>query len=93
MTTDDLTILELSEAAERLHCSVYFVRTIIANEELPFIKIGKRFCVTAGDLNRWIERARGHHGEADRPRSKPKAAEKKGRKRGNTPGAGIRTVA
>ena len=64
----DLTLLDLAQAAERLHATVHFVRTIIAAGEIPFVKIGKRFCVTAGDLDRWIERARGRPGEADLPR-------------------------
>lgn len=65
----DLTILDLKQAAARLHSTVNFVRTIIAAGELPFVKIGKRFCVTAGDVDRWVERARGCPGEADLPRN------------------------
>lgn len=65
----DTTLLDLKEAAAQLRSSVGFVRLIIANGELPFLKIGKKFFVTRGDLDRWIERARGRPGEADLPRT------------------------
>jgi excisionase family DNA binding protein len=51
----DLTILDVREAAERLRGSVHFVRTLIATGDLKFVKIGKKFCVTVGDLDRWVE--------------------------------------
>lgn len=68
----DLTILELDEAAARLRATKHFVRLLISNGELPFVKIGKKFCVTVGDLNRWVETNRGRPGEADLPRTKGK---------------------
>ena len=51
---DDLTILDLREAAQRLKATVYFVRGLIAADEIRFVKIGKKFCITADDLDRWV---------------------------------------
>jgi hypothetical protein len=65
MSTIDTTILELSQAAERIHGTVHFVRGLIASGELKYLKIGKKFCVTAGDLANWIETTRQVRSEAD----------------------------
>jgi excisionase family DNA binding protein len=51
----DLTILDLREAAEHLHATIHFIRGIIASGELRYVKIGKKFCVTRADLDRWVE--------------------------------------
>jgi len=61
----DLTLMDLKEAAEHLHATVHFVRGIIATDELRFVKIGKKFCVTRGDLNLWVERNRLVRSELD----------------------------
>ncbi len=62
----DTTVLTLPEAAKRLRATVYFVRTIIADGEIPYVKIGKKFCVTSGDLDKWVERNRQYAGDENR---------------------------
>jgi excisionase family DNA binding protein len=56
----DTTLLTLPEAAARLHrtATVYFVRTLIADGEMPYVRVGKRFFVTSADVDKWIERNR-----------------------------------
>lgn len=61
----DTTILELSQAAERLHSTVHFVRDLIGRGELKYVKIGNKFCVTVGDLANWIETTRQVRSEAE----------------------------
>lgn len=52
---DDLTLLDVKQAAARLHATVHFVRTLIADDELKVVAIGKKFCITQGDLDHWVQ--------------------------------------
>jgi len=36
--------------------TVSFVRGLISSGQLPYLKIGKRFCVSRGSLDSWIDR-------------------------------------
>ena len=49
-----MEILELKQAARKLHGTLFFVRSLIASGDLPYLKIGKKFCVTQTDLDAWI---------------------------------------
>ncbi len=62
---DDLTILDLREVAGRLHSTVHFVRTLIATDELKYVRIGKKFTVCATDLDAWIRANRQLRSESD----------------------------
>jgi excisionase family DNA binding protein len=63
----DLTLLNLDEAAAKLRATQHFVRDLIGHGELRFVKIGKRYFVTGGDLDRWIESNRQLAGEDEEP--------------------------
>ncbi len=66
MSPEELKVLTLPEVAAQLRCSVGFVRSLLADEEMPYLKCGKRFCVLQGDVNRWLERARSRQEPAKR---------------------------
>lgn len=68
----DLEVLELRDVAADLRSTIYFVRTLIGNGELRFLRVGKRFCVTREALDQWKRTAQGYIGEADLPRTKGK---------------------
>jgi excisionase family DNA binding protein len=51
----DLTLLTLQEAAQALRSSIHFVRGLIADDELKFVKCGKQFCIARHDLDEWIK--------------------------------------
>jgi excisionase family DNA binding protein len=50
----DLDLLDVQQAAKRLGSTVHFVRALIAADELRYVKVGKKFCVTQADLDRWV---------------------------------------
>lgn len=50
-------LLDLADAAAYLGgAKVFFVRNLLWNGEIPFLRIGKRFCVAREDLDRWVDR-------------------------------------
>ena len=49
-----MIVLELKQAARRLGCTVFFVRSLIASGQIPYLVIGKKHKVTAEDLDDWI---------------------------------------
>jgi excisionase family DNA binding protein len=51
---DDTTILDLNQAAAKLGSSVHFIRSLIADDSLKYIRIGKKFCIVQADLDRWV---------------------------------------
>ena len=47
-------LLTIGEAAKRLNVSVRFVRRLVAEQRLPYLKIGKYVRFDAADLDSWI---------------------------------------
>lgn len=48
-------LLTIGEAAERLNVSVRFVRRLVAERRLPYVKIGKFIRFETVDLDTWID--------------------------------------
>ena len=51
-------LLRITEAAIYIGGTVWAVRQLIWNRELPHIRVGKRIVVDRGDLDKWIDRQR-----------------------------------
>lgn len=47
-------LLTIGEAAERLNVSVRFIRRLVAERRLPYVKIGKYIRFDTSDLDTWI---------------------------------------
>jgi excisionase family DNA binding protein len=50
-------LLSIPEAAKALGCSVWAVRSLIWDQKLPFLKIGKRFLIDIADIRVFIANA------------------------------------
>ena len=50
--------LRVSEAAVYIGATINFVRTLIANREIPAIKLGKRFVLLREDLDEFLDAQR-----------------------------------
>lgn len=50
-----IRLYDLHDAAYILGRSVYSLRTLIWNGEIPIVKSGKKMWVDIMDLNRWID--------------------------------------
>jgi excisionase family DNA binding protein len=48
-------LLPVKQAAEYLGCTVWAVRSLIWNREIPFLRLGKRLLLDKADLDRLIE--------------------------------------
>lgn len=49
-------LLTLPQAAAYMNCALWQVRQLCWAKQIPHIKMGKRFVVDRGDLDRWIDR-------------------------------------
>lgn len=49
-------LISIKAAAAYLSCSIWAVRTLIWNSELPNLKIGNKFLFDVRDLDAFIER-------------------------------------
>ena len=47
--------LRIQDAAHYLSATPCFIRSLIADGALPFVKVGKRFVIDRLDLERWLE--------------------------------------
>jgi excisionase family DNA binding protein len=56
-TPTSCPLLTLEEAAKFLGggCTVSYLRKLIADGEIRYLRVGKRFCVTPEALTRWIK--------------------------------------
>ncbi len=52
----DARLLRIEQAAQWLGCTKWFVRSLIWNGEISYLKCGKRLLLDKNDLNNWIER-------------------------------------
>lgn len=52
-------LLPLKEAARSLGCSVWAMRSLLWDKQIPYIKIGRRFLVDPADLRAYIAREKG----------------------------------
>ena len=48
-------LLRIKEAAEYLGASVWFVRTLVWEDKIPFLHLGQRFVIDRADLDRFID--------------------------------------
>ncbi len=56
MTTKHL--LDVDQAAEHLTVTPRFVRTLVAERRVPFLKVGKFIRFDIEDLNTWLDNCR-----------------------------------
>ena len=56
MSHDEL--LTADEVAERLHTTTRFVRRLIAERRIPFVKLGKFVRISTADLDRYVAASR-----------------------------------
>ena len=43
-------MLTIKEAAERVHLSVHFIRTLVWEDKIPYVKAGNKYLVNLGKL-------------------------------------------
>jgi excisionase family DNA binding protein len=58
------TLLSVDQAAERLGTSVRFVRRLIAERRIAYVKLGRHVRIAAEDLEAFIEAGRVEGGAA-----------------------------
>jgi len=51
-------LLDIEQAAHRLNVTPRFIRRLIAQRRIDYLKIGKFIRFHPGDLDNWIERQR-----------------------------------
>jgi excisionase family DNA binding protein len=49
-------LLPLKEAANALGCTVWAMRSLLWDNQIPYLKIGRRFLVDPADLRAYIAR-------------------------------------
>jgi len=54
-------LLDISQAAEQLNVTPRFIRRLIAQRRIDYLKIGKFIRFHPDDLNNWIEHQRIQH--------------------------------
>jgi hypothetical protein len=54
-------LLNLPDASSASGLTVWQLRGLIANGELPVVRVGKRLYLRRATINRWVERAEGKH--------------------------------
>lgn len=52
------TLLDVDQAAEHLTVTPRFVRTLVAERRVPFLKVGKFIRFDIEDLNAWLDDCR-----------------------------------
>lgn len=57
-------LLRIAEAAHYIGGTVWAVRQLIWNKQIPYVRVGKRIVVDRGDLDKWIDRQRAQSGAA-----------------------------
>lgn len=57
-TNGDRRLLDVDQAAEHLAVTPRFVRTLVAERRVPFLKIGKFVRFDADDLDAWLDSCR-----------------------------------
>jgi excisionase family DNA binding protein len=60
-TSSDSLLLDLPAASSAAGLTVWQLRGLIANGELPVVKVGRKLYVRRATLVRWTERAEGRH--------------------------------
>jgi excisionase family DNA binding protein len=58
------TLLTVDQAAERLGTSVRFVRRLVAERRIAYVKLGRHVRITAADLDAFIRAGRVEGGAA-----------------------------
>jgi excisionase family DNA binding protein len=54
--SSDPPLLDVSEAARHLGCSDRFIRRLVQERRIPFVKLaGTKVRFLLGDLDRWVE--------------------------------------
>jgi excisionase family DNA binding protein len=48
-------LLNITDAAKYMSCSVWFVRTIIWGGRIPFVKFGKGYQLDRSDIDKFID--------------------------------------
>jgi excisionase family DNA binding protein len=51
-------LLRIADAAEYLSASVWFVRSLIWEDKIPFLHLGQRFVIDKADLDRFVDAAK-----------------------------------
>lgn len=51
-------LLDIEGAAEHLTVSVRFMRTLVAERRIPYLKVGKFIRFDRADLDDWLDRCR-----------------------------------
>ena len=51
-------LLDIEGAAEHLTVSVRFMRTLVAERRIPYLKVGKFIRFDRADLDAWLDRCR-----------------------------------
>jgi excisionase family DNA binding protein len=52
------TLLDVDQAAEHLTVTPRFVRTLVAERRVPFLKVGKFVRFDVDDLDAWLDRCK-----------------------------------
>ena len=55
--------LTVPDAARHLGCAVHFVRSLLWDGEVSYVKAGKKFVIDAADLDDWAVRSKQRNGQ------------------------------
>ena len=55
---DKRRLVDIEAAAEHLTVSVRYMRTLVAERRIPYLKVGKYIRFDLGELNAWLDRCR-----------------------------------
>lgn len=56
MENEKQMLLDLKELSIYLHCSIQTIRKMIANKEIPCIRIGRKYYVSKATIDLWIKK-------------------------------------
>ena len=57
-------LLDIAEAAERLHVKERFIRRLVAEKRMPYYKVGSFVRFDPADIDEWLVRQRVERSEA-----------------------------
>lgn len=55
MTPDDLSLIPIEEAADRLGTTPRHVRNLVASKRIPYVKVGRLVRFREADLHEWVK--------------------------------------
>ena len=55
LTAPSARLMRINTAAQYAACTTWFIRSLLWSGALPYIKLGKRFCIDQRDLDAYLD--------------------------------------